>query len=246
VLDNLEESMNMKIRKISLGILMVLALSLVLGGCKPAEPVEPTLDANVIFTQAAETVAAQLTRTALSQPTATQTTMPTATATATKAAPTSTPDSDETDASAITTTSPSTGESTPNPNKMVFVDDVTIPDGQIIPPGSKFVKTWKIRNTGTTTWTANYRVRLWAGERYGAPASFLLGQEVKPNTEVDISIEFTAPLQSGEYTSHWILSDESEANFGNTFYVNFVVGVPASPTNTQVPPTITPSPSATE
>ncbi len=239
--DNLEVSMNMKIRKISLGILMVFVLSLLLGGCKPAEPVEPTLDANVIFTQAAETVAAQLTRTALSQPTATPTTQPTATATATKAAPTATPDSEETDSSSANPTSPSTGETTPNPNKMVFVADVTIPDGQVIPSGSKFVKTWKIRNTGTTTWTANYRVRLWAGERFGAPASFLLGQEVKPNTEVDISIEFTAPIQSGEYTSHWILSDETEANFGNTFYVNFVVGVPASPTNTQAPPTNTPT-----
>jgi hypothetical protein len=108
---------------------------------------------------------------------------------------------------------------------MAFVTDVTIPDGQVIPPGAKFVKTWRLKNTGTTTWTANYRVRLWAGNSFGAPTSFLLAQEVKPNAEVDISIEFTAPSQTGEYISHWILSDDQEANFGNTFYVNFVVGV---------------------
>ncbi|HSM23514.1 MAG TPA: NBR1-Ig-like domain-containing protein [Anaerolineaceae bacterium] len=234
--------MNKKIRKITLLILMVFTFSIVLGACKPAEPVEPTLDANVIFTQAAETVAAQLTRTALSQPTATNTPTPTATQTATKPVPTAT----QSDANLIpTSASPGSDDTTPNPNKMVFVADVTIPDGQIIPAGSKFVKTWRIRNTGTTTWSPNYNVRLWAGERLGAPASFLLGQEVAPNTEVDISIEFTAPLQNGEYFSHWILSDELLANFGNTFYVKFIVGVPASPTITEPAPTNTPEPEPT-
>lgn len=234
--------MNKKLRRITNLIFMVFALSFFLGACKPSEPVEPTLDANVIFTQAAETVAAQLTRTALSQPTATNTKQPTATPTATRPAPTATQSNSTVNP---TSASPGTVGSTPNPNKMVFVADVTIPDGQIIPPGSKFVKTWKIRNTGTTTWTPNFKVRLWAGERLGAPASFLLGQEVAPNSEVDISIEFTAPLQSGEYLSHWILSDELEANFGNTFYVKFVVGVPASPTATQPAPTNTPEPTVT-
>lgn len=237
--------MNMKFRKIIFWILMVFTFSLLLGGCKPSEPVEPTLDANVIFTQAAETVAAQLTRTALSQPTATNTLQPTATATQTKPPATSTPETDGTAAAGTTAISTTAAGSTPNPNKMVFVSDVTIPDGQVIPPGSKFVKTWRVRNTGTTTWNANYKVRLWAGERYGAAASILLGQEVKPNTEVDISIEFTAPLQSGEYSSYWILSDELEANFGTTIYVNFIVGVPASPTSTQAPPTSTTGPTET-
>ena len=232
--------MNKKIKKTSLWILVLLVFTLILVACAPKTPVEPTLDANVIFTQAAETVATQLTRTALSQPTATNTLQPTATRTATNPAPSAT-------LNVVSTNSVSVGTSavgtTPNPNKMIFVSDVTIPDGQVIPPGSKFVKTWKIRNTGTTTWTANYRVRNWAGERFGAPASFLLGQEVKPNTDVDISIEFTAPLLSGEYLSHWILSDETEANFGNTFYVKFIVGVPASPTATigsTAEPTATP------
>ncbi len=237
--------MNMKFRKIVLGILMVFTLSLFLGGCKPSVPVEPTIDANVIFTQAAETVAAQLTRTALSQPTATNTLQPTATATNTKPAPTATLETAGTGIANLTPGSTTVAGSTPNPNKMVFVTDVTIPDGQVIPPGSKFVKTWRVRNTGTTTWNANYKLRLWAGERYGAPASILLSQEVKPNSEVDISIEFTAPLQSGEYSSYWILSDETEANFGTTIYVNFIVGVPASPTTTQAAPTNTTGPAET-
>lgn len=210
-------------------LMVLLALSLVLfvSACKPTAPAEPTLDANAIFTQAAITVSAKLTSTAMAMPTET----PTATTlpTNTQAPPTAT----------VTlpligqiTGTPPTQTLAPNPNKMEFLGDVTIPDGQIIPAGSKFVKTWRIKNTGTTTWTPNFKVRHWAGERYGAPASVLLGKEVKPGETTEISVEFTAPLNNGEYSSTWILSDEDEANFGTVFYVKFVVGVVASPTST--------------
>lgn len=230
--------MNQKIKRASIWVLIFFAFSSFLVACGPAETPEPTVDPDTIFTQAAETVAAQLTRTALSLPTATNTMQPSPTMTNT-IEPTSTPETQTT----ISVNQPTVAVgSTANPNKMVFVSDVTIPDGQVVPPGAKFVKTWRIRNTGTTTWTANYRVRLWAGERYGAESSYLLGQEVKPNAEVDISIEFTAPTTTGEYTSHWILSDDQEANFGNTFYVNFVVGALATSTATQNPPTATVKP----
>jgi hypothetical protein len=241
VFNQLEESMNKKIKRTRFWILVMSIMAIALGACKPTAPVEPTLDPDVIFTQAAETVAAQLTRTALSQPTATNTALPSPTLTPTIQLPTATTESNSTNATPELTSQTGT---TPNPNKMAFVTDVTIPDGQVIPPGAKFVKTWRLKNTGTTTWTANYKVRLWAGNSFGAPTSFLLAQEVKPNAEVDISIEFTAPSQTGEYISHWILSDDQEANFGNTFYVNFVVGVPASPTATQSEPTptFTPTP----
>jgi hypothetical protein len=151
--------MNQKYKRTSLWILVILILTSLLGACKPTAPVEPTLDPDVIFTQAAETVAAQLTRTALSQPTATNTALPSPTVTPTIQLPTATAVSDPANATPEVTSQ--TG-STPNPNKMAFVTDVTIPDGQVIPPGAKFVKTWRIKNTGTTTWTANYRVRLWA------------------------------------------------------------------------------------
>ena len=182
----------------------------------------------MIFTQAVETVAAQLTKTALSMPTATNTTQPTATETL--ALPTATATLLVTQGSGLAT---STATIAPNPNKMEFIGDVTIPDGQVIPPGSKFIKTWKVKNVGNTTWTNTYRIRLYAGDLLGASsANILLGKEVKPNEEAEISIEFTAPTRTGEYFSMWILSDEDEANFGVPFYVKFVVGVPASATPT--------------
>lgn len=211
-------------------LVALLALSMIIiAACQPKAPAEPTPDANMIFTQAAETVAAQLTRTALSIPTntATPTSEPTAT-------PEPTEDQVIPTMEVVTNTPDVLPTSTlaSNPNKMEFLGDVTIPDGTVIAPGAKFVKTWKVKNIGTTTWSANYKVRFWAGDRMGAPTSVLLGKEVKPNEEIDISVEFTAPNTQGEYTSLWILSDEDEANFGVTFYVKIVVGNPATATPT--------------
>lgn len=246
----MEDLMYMKSKNTSIiYILLALILMLMISSCQPAAPAEPTLDANMIFTQAVETVAAQLTKTALSMPTATNTEQPTATATV--ALPTATATLLVTQGTGLAT---STATLAPNPNKMEFISDITIPDGQVIPPGAKFVKTWKVKNIGNTTWTNTYRIRLYAGDLLGASsANILLGKEVKPNEETEISIEFTAPTNSGEYLSMWILSNEDQANFGVPFYVKFVVGVPASSTptatsqatNTPLPSTNTPEPSAT-
>jgi len=225
--------MNKKKKTTSI-LLVSLVVIMMISGCKSQTPVEPTLDANAIFTQAAETVAAQLTKTALSMPTATNT--PTVAPTNTQALPTAT------STMVATSLTPQTSVTTtlaPNPNKMEFIGDVTIPDGQIIPPGAKFIKTWKVKNVGATTWTSTFKIRLWAGQQFGAKSSILLGKEVKPNEEAEISIEFTAPLNNGEYYSMWILSDQDEANFGVPFYVKFNVGVTSSSTPTQQAATAT-------
>jgi hypothetical protein len=228
-----EDAMSKKLRKTSIiYIMLAFTLILLISSCKPAAPVEPTLDANMIFTQAAETVAFQLTSTALSMPTATETPKPTPTET--EVPPTATATQVVTQGTIVATSALTVA---PNPNKMEFISDVTIPDGQIIPSGSKFIKTWKVKNVGNTTWKNTYKIRLYAGDLLGASsANILLGKEVKPNEETDISIEFTAPAKSGEYYSMWILSDETEANFGVPFYVKFVVGVPASATPTTTSP----------
>jgi len=229
-----------KNRNLLLILILILTLTIVISGCQPKAPVEPTLDANAIFTQAAETVGAKLTLTALSMPT--ETSSPTLAPTNTQSPPTAT---ETIAATSLNPLSSVTITLAPNPNKMEFVGDVTIPDGQIIPSGAKFIKTWKVKNVGTTTWTSNFKIRLWAGGQYGAAASILLGKEVKPNEEAEISIEFTAPLNNGEYYSMWILSDQDEANFGVPFYVKFVVGVQASPTLTHTTAATTAAPTAT-
>jgi hypothetical protein len=43
-------------------------------------------------------------------------------------------------------------------NDSLFVDDVTIPDGTVLAPEEKFVKTWKFKNFGACQWTTSYAI----------------------------------------------------------------------------------------
>ena len=95
-----------------------------------------------------------------------------------------------------------------------FVSDVTIPDGTYIAPGSTFVKTWRIRNNGTTTWTTNYKLVFVSGTQMASQNYVNLPYNVGPGQTVDISIQMTAPMESGSYKSSWMLVNESGAKFG--------------------------------
>lgn len=44
--------------------------------------------------------------------------------------------------------------------KADFMGDLTIPDGTKVQPGTKFVKTWKIKNSGNIPWRESTKV-LW-------------------------------------------------------------------------------------
>ena len=51
-------------------------------------------------------------------------------------------------------------------NGMQFIADVTIPDGTVIAPNEHFIKTWRIRNSGTCAWNG-YHVVFADGEPMG-------------------------------------------------------------------------------
>ncbi len=95
-----------------------------------------------------------------------------------------------------------------------FVSDVTIPDGTYIAPGSTFIKTWRIRNNGTTTWTTNYKLVFVSGTQMASQSYVNLPYNVGPGQTVDISVQMTAPTASGSYKSSWMLVNESGAQFG--------------------------------
>jgi formylglycine-generating enzyme required for sulfatase activity len=84
--------------------------------------------------------------------------------------------------------------------KMEYVADVTIPDGTEMNPGQVFLKTWKIRNAGSCSWDEGYKLIYQFGDEMLGKSSPLLGV-VMPGQEVDVSVQFTAPMTKGEYTS---------------------------------------------
>lgn len=95
-----------------------------------------------------------------------------------------------------------------------FVSDVTIADGSYVAPGSTFVKTWRIRNNGTTTWTTNYKLVFVSGTQMAAQSYVNLPYNVAPGQTVDISVQMTAPVTAGSYKSSWMLMNESGTQFG--------------------------------
>lgn len=95
-----------------------------------------------------------------------------------------------------------------------FIDDVTIPDGTKLAPGESFVKTWRLRNSGSCTWTTSYRVVFESGNALGAPASINLPASVPPGATTDISIQMKAPDTPRDYESNWKLQNASGTIFG--------------------------------
>jgi Ig-like domain from next to BRCA1 gene len=48
-----------------------------------------------------------------------------------------------------------------------FFLDVTVPDNTQFTAGASFTKTWRLRNTGTTTWSTAYRLYFITGNQMG-------------------------------------------------------------------------------
>jgi len=170
--------------------------------------------AEQVQTAAAETVSAQLTQSALLTPSATITQPATATATASLTpAVTNTPFA----------TSTSTGGATGGCDVAGFVSDVTVPDGEDHAPDTTFVKTWKLRNAGTCSWSTSYSVVFVSGNSMGGLASQNLTGTIAPGTTVDISVNLTAPHEPGSYTGYWTLKNATGQTFGDSFYVQIDV-----------------------
>ena len=105
---------------------------------------------------------------------------------------------------------------------MVYVADVTIPDGMQISAGSNFTKIWRIRNNGSCTWSADFTFEFVSGDRMGG-ASIKLPKTVYPNDTVDLSVDMTAPAYSGTYKGSWQLKTPQGYGIGTPIWVQIVV-----------------------
>ncbi len=183
---------------------------LLLISCAPTKPSAPTPDVAFIKTAAAQTVIANFTLTA------------------TWRAPTSTPQALNTPTLnpnfTITPTLVPTQSAHPGATQIILCDeyswdnntvDVNITDNTQMTPGQSFVKTWKIKNSGTCTWGAGYKIIFSSGTPMsGQPQPLPL--PVTPGQEIEISVNFIAPTQPGSYTSDWTLQNANGTNFFGT------------------------------
>ncbi len=196
-------------------ILMLIALACNMGVPAPGTP-DPFATLNVLYTAAAQTSEA-------SGQTATATNTPVGAATATSSFP---------------TLSVPTATKTPVPvvllcNSAAFISDVSVSDGSVMSSGQDFVKTWRVQNSGTCTWSPDYDLVFVGGDRMHAPNSVGLPGYVSPGQSINLSVSMTAPDPNGTYQGYWKLRDEEGNLFGigagaqTSFWVNIKVSGPS-------------------
>jgi hypothetical protein len=95
--------------------------------------------------------------------------------------------------------------------------------------------TWRLKNTGTSTWTAGYLLRYYSGNTFGALKEIAIGQVVLPGGEIDIAIAMKAPANPGSYRTDWVMSNETRTNFKEPVYLKIKVAAPVTPTPTAKP-----------
>lgn len=202
-------------KKTHLVLLLVLGM-LVISACGSSSTPEPTPDVAAVRTSAASTVESRFTLTA-------------AAFTPTIPPPLET-DSLETEEAATPTpeTAVEAAETTTEiPCDILSYDlasvDVNVPDNTIMSPGQDFVKTWKVKNNGSCPWGAGY-VLAYAGYSDNLDGQFVaMNEVVQPGEEVEVSVQFTAPTETGEYLSAWTMRNPQGVVFPEIVFVKIIV-----------------------
>lgn len=99
-------------------------------------------------------------------------------------------------------------------DRVQFVADVTVPDGTRYDAGATFTKTWRLRNSGTCTWTTSYTMAFERGTQMGSTASVAMPSSVAPGSTVDVSVNMTAPNAAGHYIGYWRFKNAAGTWFG--------------------------------
>ncbi len=144
-------------------------------------------------------------------------------------------------APATTGATPSTGASTPSAACLnaSYVADVTIPDYTTFEPGKEFVKTWRLRNSGSCDWPADAQLLFSSGEALGAPANIAVGA-VAPGATADISVNMKAPASNGTFKGIWSMASGAGAAYGGKITVIVRVGTAAAAPAPVAPVTVRP------
>jgi hypothetical protein len=221
---------NMPLNRIKI-TLIVTVLGMVMMACSLLTPDQRPADTPAASTAVAQTLAAQMTE--IANNVTNTPTSPTATATATEVQLSATPYPTYTPYPSPTKTPRPTA--TPVPcNRASFITDLTVHDGSLFPPDSQFSKDWRLKNSGSCDWTANYELVFYSGDKMDGASVTKLDQRVEPGETIDLSVDLTAPSDTGEYLGYWMLRTTGGNLFGlganakNPFWVEIKVIDPGS------------------
>jgi len=201
-------------------LITVILIAILVAACgsSPPSSQEPTPDIAAVRTSAASTVISQFTLTA-------------AAFTPTASLPTET-SAPQVAISATATVAPLAQVTTGAGTTVALCDslsidpttvDVNIPDGTTMTPGQDFIKTWKVKNNGSCSWGAGYKL-VYAGYSYVMSGQFQpLAAVVQPGQEVEVSVQFQAPDAAGEYVSAWQMENPDGITFEEIIFIKIIV-----------------------
>jgi len=211
--------------------LLLIAFVFTLAACN-GQPSEPTVNPDSIYTAAAITVEAQLTQATAENPTATFTqSPPTETVAAPQQGQTQSSGQDATaqanqpgqPVATSTTLVLSTFTASPPPPSSAKAQYELVSqdpsDGTVLPQGYRFDMSWTIKNTGTETWTEQYTIEFFIGDRIGGDRyttnRYNFREAVEPGDSTVVIVDMKTPYQGGELYSWWKIKDETGSNFGD-------------------------------
>jgi hypothetical protein len=124
-----------------------------------------------------------------------------------------------------TPTSPSPTTAPACAPNLLYLEDLTVPDGTVVAPGERLDKRWRVENNGSCNWDVKYSLVLIAGQQLGAPKQQAIFP-ARSGTPATVRIIFTAPQEPGAYRSAWQAQDPQGELFGDPIYIDIIVQSP--------------------
>nr|XP_028703494.1 uncharacterized protein C6orf106 homolog isoform X1 [Macaca mulatta] len=107
---------------------------------------------------------------------------------------------------------------------MSFVEDVTIGEGESIPPDTQFVKTWRIQNSGAEAWLPGVCLKYVGGDQFGL-VNVVIVRALEPLKIADVSVQMCSSSRAGMYQGQWWMCTATGLCYGDVIWVILSVEV---------------------
>lgn len=111
-----------------------------------------------------------------------------------------------------------------NTPSMSFVEDVTIGEGESVPPDTQFTKTWRVQNTGAESWPPGVCLKYIGGDQFGH-VSMVMVRSLDPQEISDVSVQMCSPTAPGMYQGQWRMCTATGLFYGDVIWVILSVEV---------------------
>ncbi|KAI1892963.1 hypothetical protein AGOR_G00138910 [Albula goreensis] len=105
-----------------------------------------------------------------------------------------------------------------NAPSMSFVEDVTIGEGESVPPDTPFTKTWRIQNTGAESWPPGVCLKYVGGDQFGH-VNMVMVRSLEPQEVSEVSVQMRSPVSPGMYQGQWRMCTATGLFFGDVIWV---------------------------